>query len=87
MSKEIQNFRKQINKIDNQILYLLNKRTKISRAIGRYKKQNNLKIQDKIREKQLIKNIKQKAEKYNLNKKYINQLFKLILKNSRDIQK
>jgi len=87
MSKKIQTFRKQINKIDNQILKLLNKRNQLSKQVGKFKKQNNLPIQDKKREKQILANTQQKAKKLNLNKNYINQLFKLILKNSRDNQK
>jgi chorismate mutase len=87
MSSEIQNLRKQIDKIDNLLLKFLSKRIQISKQIGKFKKQNNLPIRDKKREKQLFILLSQKAEKFNLDKKYINQLFKLILKNSRDNQK
>ena len=87
MSEKLKIFRKKFDNIDNRILNLLNKRTQISKQIGKYKKQNTLPIQDKNREKQLLTNIQKKAKKQNLNKKYINQLFKIILKNSRDNQK
>jgi len=79
--------RKQINEIDNQILKLLRKRFEISKKIGKYKKQNNLSIKNKKREKQLIQKNKDKAEKLNLKSAFVKIIFRLILKESRRIQR
>ncbi len=82
----LEKFRKQIDKIDCQIINLLSKRTKISKKVGDYKKKNNLKLQDKKREALIFKKIETLSKKYNINKNYINKLFKLILKHSKEIQ-
>jgi chorismate mutase-like protein len=87
MSKEIQNFRKKFDNLDTQILNLLNKRNQLSKEIGEYKNKNNLSVQDKKREKQILATIQEKAEKNNLDKKYIKQIFKAVLRSSRKIQK
>jgi len=83
---ELQNFRKKFDQIDYQILELLNQRNKLSKKTAELKKQNNLPIQDREREVQIFKDIEQKAEKLQLDKKFINQIFKVIIKNSRNTQ-
>ena len=75
---ELKIYRKQLDKIDSQVIKLLEKREKISKKIGQYKKKNKIKIQDKSREKQILKK---------LNKNYLKHIFKIIIRNSREIQK
>ena len=75
---ELKIYRKQLDKIDSQVIKLLEKREKISKKIGPYKKKNKIKIQDKSREKQILKK---------LNKNYLKHIFKIIMRNSREIQR
>ncbi|MFH1358350.1 MAG: chorismate mutase [archaeon] len=82
----LENYRKEFDEIDNQLIELLSKRTEVSIKVGEYKKNNNLPIQDIKREEELLNKLNQLAKKNNLSKTYINQLFKIILQNSRDIQ-
>jgi len=56
-TKSFCGFRKELDRIDKKIIALLNKREKISRKVGIYKKKNNMKIQDKKREKQMLDRI------------------------------
>lgn len=83
----IKEHRKQIDEIDNQILELLKERFEISKKIGKYKKQNNLPIRNKKREKQLLEKNKNKAKDFNLKPDFVKKLFRLVLKESRRIQK
>ncbi len=87
VSKELENFRKKLDKIDNRILSLLKERKNVSLSIGRFKKQNNLPIKNLKRETEILKKLGQKAEKFNLGKSYINKLFQIIMENSRKIQR
>lgn len=87
VSKELENFRKKLDKIDNRILSLLKERKNVSLSIGRFKKQNNLPIKNLKREAEILKELEQKAEKFKMDKNYINWLFRIIMKNSRKIQR
>jgi len=81
---KLKTYRKKINKIDKEIISLLKKRFLISKKIGNIKRKNNIKIQDIKREKELIKN---KINTSNLNKKFIKDIYNLIFKESRRLQK
>jgi len=71
--------RKEIDKIDSQIVKLLDKRIKLSKQIGEYKKKNNLKITDSKREKEVLKNVKKKSK----NSAFVLKLYKLIIRESK----
>ncbi len=79
--------RKIINKIDKEIIKLLVKRIKCAKEIKNYKKRNKLKIIDKEREKEIFKAIEKQAEKYKIDKIFLKHVFKIIIKNSRNVQK
>jgi len=85
--EKLKEYRKNIDRIDKQIIGLLKKRFEISKKIGEYKKQNNLPVKNKKREKQLIEKRIKSLEKTSLKPGFIKKIFKLILKESRKIQK
>ena len=70
--------RKKINKIDKQIIALISKRQALMPAVGKYKKENGLAINQPKREKEILDNLEG-----DLNKK----IFKEIFKDSKKIQK
>lgn len=76
--------RKEINKIDRETIRLLRKRFEISRKIGDYKKKNNFKIRDLERENKIIGG---KIKESKLNKIFVKNLYSLIFRESRRIQK
>ena len=81
---ELDNYRKEIEKIDDEMAKLFVQRMKISEAIGEYKKENNLPIFDGKREEELKEiNLKKIDSKYR--QSYV-QLFELVLKLSKDFQ-
>ena len=55
MKNELDIFRKQIDKIDDQIVDLLAKRMKIVKDVGEYKKKNGLPFFDQSRWQEVIK--------------------------------
>lgn len=52
--KTIEELRQEINKIDEEMANLFNKRMEVAKDIALYKKENNLPIYDKERELQLL---------------------------------
>lgn len=56
--KNLNIFRKQIDKIDRSIVILLTERMKVVKKIGLLKKENNLPVIDKFRWKEVIKSKK-----------------------------
>ncbi len=84
---ELEKYRKQIDKINDKILESLYKRGKLVLEIGKIKKQKGMKIIDKKREKKQYARLRKKARKYKLNEKFVTELFKKMIKNSRKIEK
>lgn len=85
--KNLKEYRKEFDKINNEILNSVSKRMKLSKKLGIFKKKNNLKRINREREKEMIKNLEKKAKKLGLDKKFINDLFKPIILHSRKVQK
>jgi chorismate mutase len=83
---DLEELRKKINKIDNDLISLLFERTELSRKVAEYKKENNLEIYQPQREKEIIKEKRKLAEENNLDAEFIENLFKLIMENSKKIQ-
>ena len=83
---KLENWRKQIDDVDEKILNLLAKRISIVKKIGNYKKQNNLSALDEKRWDRVLKLTLSKAELLNLSKDFIKKLLTLIHKYSLKIQ-
>ncbi|MBI2652679.1 chorismate mutase [Candidatus Woesearchaeota archaeon] len=78
-------YRKKIDSIDKKIIKCLLLRFKLVRQIAIYKKRNKIKITDKERELQVIKNIKKYSD--NKNKKFLINIFKRIINYSKVLQR
>src|SRR5690554_1087889 len=70
--------RKQIDKLDNQLLDILKERMKISEAIGRYKYENNITILQARRYDEIMNDRKAKAESRSLNANFVTEIFESI---------
>lgn len=86
MSK-IQQLRNKIDKIDTDIIKKLSERKNISIKIGQLKSQSDIGIKDNKREKELILNYEKLSCEYQLQLNFVKKLFKLIISNSRALQK
>ena len=77
--KEIVALRKKIDEIDERILLLLKKRAEVSRKIGSIKKENELPIRDRTREKRLYAHLRYKAERLGLSANLVETLYREIV--------
>ena len=80
--------REEIDEIDAKILELLAERLDICKQLGKYKKQHNLPIQNKEREKEIIKDRARKLKELGFDdERFAQELFELIMKKAREVQK
>ncbi|XBC40602.1 MAG: chorismate mutase [Buchnera aphidicola (Nurudea yanoniella)] len=75
-----------INDLDTNLINLLSKRKKIAVKIAKIKIKEKYPIKDIEREQLLLNNLITLGETYNLEKKYIYNLFQIIIKNSISVQ-
>lgn len=83
----LKQIRKRIDKIDSDIISSLAKRSMCSSEVGKYKKENGLKIYQPDREREVLLEKKKLAKKSKVSSDLVQKIFKLILKDSRKIQK
>lgn len=89
MSDVLENYRLEINNIDEELINLLKKRMKLSIKIGKYKKENNIPILNKNRENQIIERINSYNKKDNeiiISENFISILWTNIMNYSKDLQ-
>lgn len=84
--EQLENFRGQIDRVDEEIMVLLKRRHQIVKKVAKYKLENNLEIFQKKREDELIKNKLEKAKLMNIDKKLVENIFKNILEDSKNVQ-
>ncbi|MDY0362813.1 MAG: prephenate dehydratase [Desulforegulaceae bacterium] len=82
---EIGKYRKEIDKIDDTILELLNKRLEFGRKIGAIKRNTGARVLDSSREKEILERLK-KNNSGPLSEDVIYHIFQVIMSASRDIQ-
>jgi chorismate mutase/prephenate dehydratase len=86
MDKEmnIDELRKEINGVDEQLLSLFERRMEIAGKIGRYKKENALPIYDAKRERAVLQRMYDKAKPETA--EYVEPFFLSLMEMSRDYQ-
>ncbi|APC97725.1 chorismate mutase [Francisella frigiditurris] len=80
-------YRDQINNIDSQIIKLIAERNNVSIKVGDYKKQHDLPIYVPEREAKLKKAHTKLAEENKVSPDMINEIFDIIISNSKQLQK
>ena len=76
---EIQQLRKKVDSIDEEILEKLSERAIVCRKIGRVKKKNGIQIKDGSREDEIFKRVKQKAAALHLEPLQIETIYREIV--------
>ena len=76
---DIQQLRRRIDEVDDQILAALIERIKICKAIGDVKKKQGLAIKDPDRENQVFKRIKEKSAQFALDPVQIEAVYREIV--------
>tara|TARA_Y100000310_G_scaffold345853_1_gene471436 strand:+ start:20489 stop:20755 length:267 start_codon:yes stop_codon:yes gene_type:complete len=82
----MEELRKEIDKIDDEIINLLGKRKNLVKIIAGLKKESNKPTEDKSREQQIIERLKELSKKYSLDENFVAALYQVILKNSKEEQ-
>ncbi|MFA4996151.1 MAG: chorismate mutase [Patescibacteria group bacterium] len=78
MNNDLENYRKEIDKIDFEIIDLLAKRMSIVDRIAEYKKENEIAIIDEKRFSEIIDTRLEMAEKLNTDQNLVESIFQLI---------
>ena len=84
--ENIDQLRAKIDVIDENILYALGSRAKISKKIGQYKKNNNIAIVQASRWDSLLAKVVEKGQEYGLSKKLLTDVFNAIHEASVEMQ-
>jgi chorismate mutase len=84
--ENIDQLRAKIDIIDENILYALGSRMKISRQIGEYKKNNNIAILQTSRWDAILAKVVEKGGEYGLSEKFLKAVFNAIHEASVEIQ-
>lgn len=79
--------RKHISQLDEQIIQLIAERQDISRAIGQYKKSNDLPVYDPERERKLNEFHSSICNKLGVSSQMIQNIFNILIEESRKVQK
>lgn len=82
----MQEIRKKINQIDEQLLKLLSERRNLSLEIAKFKNQDKSSIRDKNREKELLTRLIETGRSYGLDAHYISKIFYEIIDDSVRLQ-
>ncbi|MGQ9551015.1 MAG: chorismate mutase [Candidatus Bathycorpusculaceae bacterium] len=77
--EKIQQLRKKIDEVDEQILLLLNERVKLCKAIGKVKKEHGIPIKDPLRENKVYQHIRHKASRLELGQNQVETVYREII--------
>lgn len=76
--KLLEKSRKEIDKIDEEILYLISERTSLARDIAKAKMVLDMDIEDKKREYYIQEKTKKIAEKINIEENYLSKIMEIL---------
>ncbi len=79
--------RKQINGLDYQLINIISQRTNIVQEVGEYKRTHDLEVYQPGREEELYAARRSLAKDANLNPDMVEGLFKLIVEESKRLQR
>lgn len=77
--QEIQQLRKSIDEVDEQILLLLSKRVEICRSIGAVKRKYGLPVKDLPRENDVYARVRKKAAELGLDAAWVERIYQQIV--------
>ena len=83
---QIINLRRNIDKLDRQIIKLIAQRLNVVKKIGETKMRQKVKVFDKNREIEVLARVKKLAKVSEIDPRFIERIFKLIIKASKRIQ-
>ncbi len=84
---DLDNYRQQINQLDQELVKVIADREQLSLKVGEYKKARNMPVYAPEREAKLKEKHTQMAEEAGVSPDLINNIFEQIMANSRALQK
>jgi monofunctional chorismate mutase len=81
-SNFLKNYRKQIDRVDKEILFLIKRRFQLAKKIAKYKMENELPVHDEDREDEVLKNVTGQGKLMEFSESFIRRMFELILSES-----
>jgi len=87
LQREINSLREKIDKITEKIIRLIGQRQRVVLEIGKIKRQLGLPIIDSQRDKEVFKKIKFIAGKEKIDFQIIEEIFRILIKHAKKIQK
>jgi len=78
MINRLDDFRKQIDLIDDQIVNLLNKRMIVVKKIGKWKRKKRIKPFDRVRWQKVLTDKIKKAKKLSINPELVEKIYRAI---------
>lgn len=85
--KNLKTIRNSIDDLDQQLLELVGQRIILAKMAGEKKKEAGLAIYDPERESLILEEISNKAANHDLNKRFVQTLYTLIINECREAQK
>ncbi len=79
--------RKEIDKLDQELLKLLKKRSKLVERVGLIKKKHKMPILNKVRELEIDKKMDKFAKKHGLRKTFLQKIWKNLIDEAKVIEK
>lgn len=86
MEAQMKDFRKKIDKLDQELLKVLAKRRDTIREIAKLKQKQGIQLRDLNREKEVLKKWKETAADLSLSENFVEKLFKLVIAESVKVQ-
>ena len=84
---KLKSIRANIDKIDIKIIDMIIKRQSYMPSVGKYKKREGIPIDQKEREIFILNKLKKLSSEKKINPKLVENIFKLIFKDAKSIQK
>ncbi len=85
--KTLDELRKEIDDIDQEILKILVRRVDIVKQIGELKNEQNLPIVDEVRKEKVLESITERAKLFHLSEDFVKKLFQEIHDHAVELQK
>ena len=83
----LEQYRQEIDKLDNQLIEILAQRMEVVKKVWEYKKEHNIAPLQKWRWEQVLNNVVQKWKKFNLSEDFIKDIWNRIHKEALDLEK
>lgn len=87
MNKTLEELRREIDELDQEILKILVRRVDVVKQIGELKNEQGMSIVDEARKEEVLQSITKRAKIFHLSEEFVKKLFKEIHDHAVELQK